>query len=277
MRVQSDPENLDFVTWISQLPYDPALNGAISLPPYVPQAQSILELISGVYPTSLMAQALSDYTVFRGRAILSTLNSTVSALNHEILQLFPGDSRTYLSADSADGNGDGLENIQFPPEYLRTIETASLPPSRLELKIGAPIIIIRNLCAREGLCNGTRLVVTRLEPHCIQGRILGGDFDRQLRLLPRIKLSSSEEDSLGFTLTRGQFPVRLSFAMTINKSQGQSFDTIGLDLRTPVFSHGQFYVAVSRVRSAKGLSVLLPEGATTTWNVVYPEVLQDIE
>jgi uncharacterized membrane protein len=64
--------------------------------------------------------------------------------------------------------------------------------------------------------------------------------------------------------------------MTINKSQGQSFETIGLDLRTPVFSHGQFYVAVSQVKSANGLSILLPDGATQTWNIVYPEVLQGI-
>jgi hypothetical protein len=56
--------------------------------------------------------------------------------------------------------------------------------------------------------------------------------------------------------------------MTINKSQGQSFKFVGVDLRAPTFSHGQFYV---------GLHVLLPEGDdNTTLNVVYPEVLCDI-
>jgi hypothetical protein len=119
------------------------------------------------------------------------------------------------------------------------------------------------------------MVVTYLSNYSIQARIVGGEFDGQLRTIPRIKLTSGDAD-LSFTLCRKQFPVRLCFAMTINKSQGQSFETIGLDLRSPVFSHGQFYVAVSRVTSAAGLSVLLPENATTTSNIVYPEVLQGI-
>ena len=64
--------------------------------------------------------------------------------------------------------------------------------------------------------------------------------------------------------------------MTINKSQGQSFETVGVDLRTPVFTHGQFYVAASRVTSKAGLCILLPPDTTKTSNVVYPEILQSI-
>ena len=65
------------------------------------------------------------------------------------------------------------------------------------------------------------MVVTSLRNHYIKGRLLRGDFNGQLRTIPRIKLSSGEKD-LTFTLTCKQFPVRLCFAMTINKSQGQS-------------------------------------------------------
>ena len=63
--------------------------------------------------------------------------------------------------------------------------------------------------------------------------------------------------------------------MTINKSQGQSFDTVGVDLRIPVFSHGQFYVAMSRVTDIDRLTVLLPEGDRSgkVANIVWPEVL----
>ena len=104
---------------------------------------------------------------------------------------------------------------------------------------------------------------------------MGGDFNGQLRTIPRIKLSSGEKD-LTFTLTRKQFPVRVCFAMTINKSQGQSFKQVGVDLRTPVFSHGQFYVAVSRVSSASGLHILLPSDSEKTANIVWPEILQDL-
>ena len=118
------------------------------------------------------------------------------------------------------------------------------------------------------------MVVTSLRVHCIEVRLLGGDFDGQLRVIPRIKLSSTDDD-LNIPLSRKQFPVRLCFTMTINKGQGQSFHTVGLDLRTPVFTHGQFYVAVSRTSSVEGLFILIPEESQgITLNVNYPEVLQ---
>jgi hypothetical protein len=104
-------------------------------------------------------------------------------------------------------------------------------------------------------------------------RIIGGDFDRQHRLIYRCKLSTSE--GLHFTLTRLQFPIRLAFAMTINKSQGQSLRYVGIDLRRPVFTHGQLYVAFSRSTNVHDMAVLLdPSNADRiTDNVVYPEVL----
>jgi hypothetical protein len=66
--------------------------------------------------------------------------------------------------------------------------------------------------------------------------------------------------------------------MTINKSQGQSVKNVGLDLRVPVFSHGQLYVALSRCTSGNRIKALFPptsEGTQTT-NIVYPEVLHNV-
>ena len=78
---------------------------------------------------------------------------------------------------------------------------------------------------------------------------------------------------MSFTLKRLQFPVRLSFAMTINKSQGQTLKIAGLDLTLPCFSHGQLYVGCSRVGSPQNLFILAPNGKTR--NIVYPEALYD--
>ena len=58
-------------------------------------------------------------------------------------------------------------------------------------------------------------------------------------------------------MKRRQFPVILAFAMTINKSQGQSFDHVGIYLPEPVFAHGQLYVALTRVRYHENLKVLI--------------------
>jgi len=72
----------------------------------------------------------------------------------------------------------------------------------------------------------------------------------------------------------------LSYAMTINKSQGQSLGFVGLYLLTPVFSHGQLYVVVSRVQSKSGLKILIHDNdnkrCSKTTNVVYKEVFQNV-
>jgi hypothetical protein len=270
------PEDQPFVNWIGNLSYTPELNGPIRVPPFVGQPPTLDTLIQDVYPLRLLAQAATDYAVFRGRTILLTLNTTVTELNLTILQQVPGESRIYAAVNTTDTDSNDPDSVAIPAEVIDSIDLPGLPPSRLKLQKGVPIILIRNLCASEGLCNGTRIVITELQKYCIQARILGRDFNGNLVTIPRIKLSSTEEDELPFILTRKQFPVRLCFAMTINKSQGQSFEKIGLDLRSPVFTHGQFYVAVSRVTSAGGLSILLPLDSTVTSNIVYPEVLQGI-
>ena len=136
------------------------------------------------------------------------------------------------------------------------------------------MILLRNLSPKQGLGNGTRMTITHLGRSCIGGVIPGGQFDEQFRLLPRLHLTTLEGD-LPFIMKRKQFPIRLCFAMTVNKSQGQSLSTVGIDLRLPAFTHGQLYFALSRLTSLDGLTVLFSEGnaTQTTDNIVFPEVL----
>lgn len=169
------------------------------------------------------------------------------------------------------------EHTAYPPEFLRSLSASGLPPGELRLKVGAPLILLRNLAPSRGLCNGTRMVVVRMSDRALEVRIMGGDHDGELAMIPRIPLIPTDNNGeFAFRLRRRQFPVRLAFAMTINKAQGQSVDYVGLDLRTPVFSHGQLYVAFSRATSGQRVKVLLADNAATqTSNIVYPEVLLD--
>ncbi|XP_019167582.1 PREDICTED: uncharacterized protein LOC109163289 [Ipomoea nil] len=93
-----------------------------------------------------------------------------------------------------------------------------------------------------GLCNGTRLVITRLSEHVIEAKIMTGDNAGSSVLIPRMSMTPSET-RLPFKFQRKQFPLMLSYAMTINKSQGQTLSHVGLLLKKPVFVHGQFYVS----------------------------------
>lgn len=165
------------------------------------------------------------------------------------------------------------EQQHLPQEFLRSLMPSGLPPSTLRLKVGAPIVLLRNLYPASGECNWTRLIITRLGRRCIEGRMLGGEFNGQLRLIPRIKLTTTE-NYLPYILTRRQYSIRLCFAMTVNKSQVQSLETVGVNVRTSAFTHGQLYVALSRVTTLQGITILMAENSDGKINnIVYPEVL----
>ncbi|KAL6578900.1 hypothetical protein OROMI_009116 [Orobanche minor] len=141
---------------------------------------------------------------------------------------------------------------------------------------GTPVMLMRNIDQKTGLCNGTRLQVLRMGINIIEVKIISGGRVGSICTIPRMVISSSYT-KMPFKLNRRQFPVQVCFAMTINKSQGQTLSQVDLFLQRPVFSHGQLYVAVSRVKSKKGLKVLCCDKngnySNYTTNVVYKEVL----
>ena len=208
----------------------------------------------------------NSFFLLRPHQVILSFQSIIS-----LLIKLPGEVHTYDSVDSVNINQDETDHIL--QEFLRSQMPSVLPPSRLNLKVGAPIILLRNLYPALGECNRTRMIITRLGQRCIEARILGGEFHGQLRLISRIKLTTTESD-MPYILSRQQYPIRLCFVITVNKSQGQSLKTVGVYLRTSTFTHGQLYVALSRVTSAQGVTVLLYENSDgKTNNVVYPEVL----
>ena len=214
--------------------------------------------------------------------ILAPRNANVSDLNESILQQMAGEARQYFSADKiiyeAGADPDNAEPIAI--EVLRSITSSSLPPGELNLKVSCPVILLRNLDPSRGLCNGTRMVITRMGDRVLEARLIGGEHGGGIVFIPRISLIPTGATDLTFQMKRHQFPVRLAFALSINKAQGQSVKSVGIYLKTPVFAHGQLYVALSRATASNNIKVLLPsEGPdmpeSTTHNIVYNEILID--
>jgi hypothetical protein len=107
----------------------------------------------------------------------------VDELNHHILHRFSGQERVFHSADSIANNEDG--ELLYPPEYLNSINCSDLPFTHLALKVGCPIMVLRNLNMAGGVCNGTRGIVTRIRNRVIEIQLITGDHAREKVFIPR--------------------------------------------------------------------------------------------
>ena len=193
MRLISGADNTRFGEWIRNLSYDSAMYGRISLPAYIHTTDSAEVFFHKIYPMEQMQlqDITRDTSFFRDRAILTTKNDTVADINVRILTRLAGETRVYDAVDSI--SFDTMEESNRPDisiEFLRAQNPSGLPPARLELKIGAPVICFRNLFPREGLCNETRIIITKLREYFIKIKIINGQFHGENRVIPRITLTA---------------------------------------------------------------------------------------
>ena len=236
------------------------------------EKKSMAEFCEEIFPA--LNRNVGDEKWLEGRAVLAPTNREVDKINNLMTDKLSGQLITLQSSDGLDNDRDAY---RYNVEYINTLNPSGLPASRLTLKPGMPVMLMRNLNPTEGLCNGTRLVFKqRLSHRLLVCRTVGLDVNRDI-YIPRIKLRPKERQ-YPFEWSRLQFPIRAAFSITINKSQGQTMKMVGVWLPDPVFGHGQLYVGSGRVGAPERLrfAVKCDAGSPTcTRNVVYREVLTD--
>ncbi|XP_073290128.1 uncharacterized protein [Primulina huaijiensis] len=218
-------------------------------------------LIASIFPN--MINYVNDENYMVDRAIITPKNVDVDKINRILILKFPGEEKDYT----------------FQDEFLNSLSPSGLPPHKIVLKIGRHVILLRNVASELGLCNGTRLICRSLHKNFIDADIITGPHKGTRFFLHRMPLKSEDNFGLQFELTRQQFPIRLSFALTIKKSQGQTITNINIFLCNHVFSRGQLYVALSIGVSQNSTKILVKDRnlerqyGVFTRNVIFKDVL----
>ena len=150
------------------------------------------------------------------------------------------------------------------PEYYFNQDDGKIPPPILDICIDMPVIMLRNIRPPEGAMNGVVYIVKHIAHTILRLEVADGARKGQVFLCPRIFFCHPDFPYV----RRLQFPIRHAFALTIDKSQGLSFDSVGIYLPSQPFAHGQTYVAVSRGRSKNKLTILSLPDPTKMKNIV---------
>ncbi|XP_021725919.1 ATP-dependent DNA helicase PIF1-like [Chenopodium quinoa] len=192
--------------------------------------------------------------IFTERAILTPLNDAVDSINNFLIDKFPGEAVVYKSFDSIlDDNC-----VIYPTEFLNQLAPGGMTPHGLVLKVNSPVILLRNIDPADGLCNGTRLICKYFRRNVIVCSIAIGHRKGELVFIHRVNLRPPSSAKYPIQFEHIQFPLKLSFAMTINKSQGKTLSQVMVYLPQPCFSHGQLYVALSRAKKSEKVTVITP-------------------
>ena len=223
------------------------------------------------------------------RCILAPTNAQVDVYNNAVLGLLPSTSRQYNAADSLEEHDEVMRtmdadsdiNSPLPSpdsilDYVRYRRPNGMPAYNLVVKIGGVYRLLRNLSIELGLVKNARVVIIGMGSKLITVRLLQrtqmSGIDPGDILLPRITF----KDQLlsGHTLCRRQFPLAPAYASTFHSCQGLTLDCVGVDLTQNVFTHGQLYTALSRIRHRSNAIIRFSSvDNLTTTNVTYKELL----
>ena len=221
--------------------------------------QSLDDAISRVFGVNLTDDANAD------KVMLAYTLHQCSVVNDAVFEKIPGDSSySYAFDDLSDCSQPDL----YPSEYVASLEIHGCPPGMLSMKPKARYMIMRNLYP-PAICNGIMAELIRSTRFLCSVKLLNGPGKGSIVCLPRTTFYvTSEESGLPFSFKRRQFPLTPAYCLSVHKSQGQSLKLVGLVGDADAFSHGQVFVALSRVGSWDQFVFFSPRSETFIKNKV---------
>ena len=199
----------------------------VAIPGAVGQMDTVDDMLDWVAEGTMGAPEL-----WKHRAIVCSTNDDANYVNVQMQGKLSGDETVYLSRDTVHEDADGAAEM-FPDDYLHELHPAGLPPHRPRVKAGAVMILTRNIALDEDLCNGTRVYVLRTFASAVEVYVFRTG---RTHFIPRLTTTSTDESGLPVVLYRTQIPLTYGYALTVHKSQGQSYnDRLGIFLSQPVF------------------------------------------
>ena len=158
-----------------------------------------------------------------------------------------------------DKNPATQSDIQYYISLLKKKESSSLVPYAFNFCVGSRVILLKNIAVASGLVNGRRGKIVKV--HLIDALTpiaVDVEFDemsvfrKEIHPITMMKVDSFSKSN-GKTFDFFQFPLKLSYAVTAHKAQGQTLSKCAVCIGEKAFAHGAFYVAISRVRHSEDL------------------------
>jgi hypothetical protein len=233
-------------------------------------------ILEWLYPLGFDPANMTD------SAIICGLNDDVDSWNTKIQSLSKNEKISLFSKDKLSEVDDpkGVLKSILSLDVLNRFQDPKCPPHELILAVGDICYLYRSLSKKDGLVTNARVRILQIKTYSIRVQTLGSH--PKSFFIPRIRFTVKLPWGKSYKLTRYQFPLRLAYAITINKSQGQEYNRVLFDIRNQPFQHGHAYVGLSRVKEHHGIAVYVGEddiinGTPIINNVVYEELLSSID
>jgi hypothetical protein len=267
VRNAEDPDYAAFVNWVGD-GAGPDIDLQI-----LAHTPDLLELIDFVFPPPV----LRNPTSCLGRGIVAPTNQQANDYNTILLNRVQGAHKVYFAADTLkEAAESGLMSQTATLDYVARHTPPGLPPHRLLIKTNGIFRLLRNFSVEHQLVKNVRVLVTDVGQRVVTVKVLrdrpqSEQASEEEFIIPRINFT--HELHSGHTLLRRQFPLAAAYCTTFHSCQGLTYSKIGIDLTRPVFTHGQLYTALSRVRRREDAKLCMREGESTTPNITYNELL----